>query len=91
MNKLHVQLWLHPIIIILVNVYEYFIEILDQVEKLITMAKALQKILLGFVDEPILENCSETTYTLNKIGGLPVSGSLNSYLVRLIFIHYFYA
>lgn len=43
------------------------------------MAKALQKILLGFVDEPILENCSETTYTLNKIGGLPVSGSLNCY------------
>lgn len=39
------------------------------------MAKALQKILLGFVDEPILENCSETTYALNKIGGLPVSGS----------------
>lgn len=40
------------------------------------MAKSSQKVLLGFVDEPITENCSEDTYTVNKIGGLPVSNLL---------------
>lgn len=59
--------------------YGCLIQILGQVEKQITMAKALQKILLGFVDEPILENYSDTSYTLNKIGGLPVCGSFNYY------------
>lgn len=40
------------------------------------MAEAAQKVLLGFVDEPVcLENASDDqqSYTTNKIGGLPVN------------------
>jgi len=38
------------------------------------MPKVSQKVLLGFVDERIVnESCSDDAYTINKIGGLPVS------------------
>ncbi|XP_050435659.1 programmed cell death protein 2-like [Adelges cooleyi] len=39
------------------------------------MAKATNKILLGFVDEPITDNNSDDSYTINKIGGLPDSSN----------------
>lgn len=41
------------------------------------MAKSSQKVLLGFIDEPVTENYSDDTHTVNKIGGLPVSNLLN--------------
>lgn len=39
------------------------------------MANASQQVLLGFVDEPVTDNCSQDAYMINKIGGLPVSRS----------------
>jgi hypothetical protein len=39
------------------------------------MAKASEKVLLGFVDEPITENCLNDVDLINKIGELPVSSN----------------
>lgn len=40
------------------------------------MAKASKKVLLGFVDEPITENCLEDVHLINKIGDFkPVSSN----------------
>lgn len=39
------------------------------------MAKVSKKVLLGFIDEPITENCFDDVYLINKIGDLPVSSN----------------
>ncbi|KAF0729231.1 programmed cell death protein 2-like [Aphis craccivora] len=42
------------------------------------MPKVSQKVLLGFVDERIVnESCSDDAYTINKIGGLPDTPNQN--------------
>ncbi|XP_025416088.1 programmed cell death protein 2-like isoform X2 [Sipha flava] len=58
------------------------------------MAKASEKVLLGFVDEPITENCLNDVDLINKIGELPIpllmqiyAPLTNSIYHRTLYIH----